>query len=169
MKNFQIRNVWIVIIFVSQSSVVFGQSEKKSDDLAALTRTADSVRAAFFAGDVETVMKYHHPDVIKAISPDKLLTGREAVASDLRNTLEKFQLEFIKNEVENQRIYGDTSLKQILFSLKGTPKQGGEPWVFSGRTLVISVRYDKSPTGWAIIHEIIQPFPENQTIEPKDN
>ncbi len=161
MKNFQIRNVLIILIFLTKSSVGFGQFEKKSEDLAALTKTADSVRAAFFSGDVETVMKYHHPEVIKAIGPDKLLVGRKAVASDLKNTLENFQLEFIKNEVENQRIYGDTSIKQILFSLRGTPKQGGEPWTFSGRTLVISVRYDKSPTGWAIIHEIIQPFPQN--------
>jgi ketosteroid isomerase-like protein len=160
MKNSQKRTALIVFILIIQNSIGFGQSEQYQEDLAALTRTADSVRAAFFNGDVKTIMKYHHPDVIKALGPDKLLVGRKAVESDLRGTLENFNLEFIKNEVENQRVNGDTSFKQILFSLKGTPKQGGESWTFSGRTLVISVRYDKSPTGWAIMHEIIQPFRE---------
>lgn len=159
MKNSQIKSYLTVAILLIQSSIGFGQTELYQENMVALTRTADSVRAAFFDGDAKTVMKYHHPDVIKAIGPDKLLVGRNAVESDLRETLENFNLEFIKNEVENQRINGDTSFKQILFSLKGTPKKGGESWIFSGRTLVISVRYDKSPTGWAIIHEIIQPFP----------
>ena len=160
MKVLQIKFV-LILVFLMQGSVGFGQAEEESEDFIALKKTADSVRAAFFNGDVETVMKYHHPEVIKATGPDKLLIGKKAVASDLKNTLENFHLEFIKNEVENQRINGDTSFKQILFSLKGTPKQGGQSWTFSGRTLVISVRYDESPTGWAIMHEIIQPFPEN--------
>ncbi len=159
MRDAQIKTYLILVILVIQSSIGFGQTELHHDSMAELTRTADSVRAAFFDGDVKTVMRYHHPDVIKAIGPDKLLVGRNAVESDLRKTLENFDLEFIKNEVENQRINGDTSFKQILFSLKGTPKEGGESWLFRGRTLVISVRYDKSPTGWAIMHEIIQPFP----------
>lgn len=136
-----------------------GYSQTTKSDSLQLTLTSDSIRAAFFNSDAKAAMRFHHPDVVKATGPDKLLVGREAVEQDLTNTLENFDLEFGDNIVEVWQIVGDVSYQQIVFSLRGTPKDGGEGWLFSGRTVVVSVRYDKSPTGWAIIHEIIQPGP----------
>jgi hypothetical protein len=41
--------------------------------------------------------------------------------------------------------------------VKGTPKKSGPPFLFKGQTMLILVRYDKSPTGWATLREIVQP------------
>ena len=54
-------------------------------------------------------------------------------------------------------IQKDLVIEQTKFSIKGTPKEGGESFIFSGRTMVTYVRYADSPTGWATIREIIQP------------
>ena len=107
-------------------------------------------------------MSYHHPDVTKALAYDKYLVGRSALEADLRSTFENYTLEFLQNDVELLSIHGDIATEQILFSVKGTPKRGGAPFLFKGRTMLILVRYDKSPTGWVTLREIVQPAPEGK-------
>jgi len=126
-------------------------------DRESLQKTGEAIRAAFARGDVDTIMNYHHPEVIKALSFHRYLVGRDSVAADLRNTLQQFKLEFEENRAESLLIQGDTAVEQTIFAIKITPKSGGESQVFRGRTQVVYVRYKKSPTGWASIREIIQP------------
>jgi ketosteroid isomerase-like protein len=130
-----------------------------SQDRDALRKTSEDIRAAFTRGDLATIMAYHHPNVIKALSHDRYLDGRDAVRMDLAATLEKFHLEFTEHRVENLFFQGDTAVEQSVFAIKGTPKNGGEPFLFRGRALVVYVRHKPSPTGWASIRELIQPFP----------
>lgn len=126
-------------------------------DRNSLQKTSEGIRAAFARGDVAAIMAYHHPDVIKALGFHKYLVGRDAVEADLRKTLQQFNLEFDENRVESLLIQGNTAVEQTVFAIKSTPKSGGQPYLFKGRTQVVYVRYKKSPTGWASIREIIEP------------
>jgi ketosteroid isomerase-like protein len=128
-------------------------------DRASLQKTGEAIRAAFTRGDIETIMAYHHPDVIKATTYDRYRVGRDAIKSDLLATFETFNLSFEQYQNENTFFQGDTAVEQSLFTIKGTPKNGGAPFLFKGRSLVVYVRYKKSPTGWASIRELIQPAP----------
>jgi ketosteroid isomerase-like protein len=92
-------------------------------------------------------MAYHHPDVIKATSYDKSFVGRESWKADLAGTFQRFKLEFTEHKVENMFFQGDTAVEQSVFAIKGIPKNGGEPFLFKGRALVVYVRYKKSPSG----------------------
>ena len=114
------------------------------------------IRASFSKGDTETIKSLHHPDVIKALGYKNLLTGRDAVMDGLRGTQNGFILEYVENNVERILIEGDIAIEQTLFSIKGTPKNDGEPFIFKGRTMVTYIKYKKSPTGWASIREIVQ-------------
>jgi len=157
MKSTKLRTA----IVASVAVVVFTVSALAADtDRAALERTGAAIRAAFAAGDVATVMKYHHPDVTKALSYNRVVVGHDAVATDLGNTLRQYHLEFVENRVESLLIEDDTAVEQTLFTIRGTPISGGQPFVFKGRTMVVSVRYKESPTGWASIRELIQPATE---------
>jgi ketosteroid isomerase-like protein len=128
-----------------------------AEDRAALQRTGEAIRAAFGRGDVDAIMAYHHPDVIKALSSDKYLVGRESVRKDLVGTFQAYMLRFETNTIENTLFQGDTAVEESLFSIKGRPKREGiEPFEFKGRSLVVYVRDGRSPTGWASIREIIQ-------------
>jgi ketosteroid isomerase-like protein len=132
-------------------------SASPQTDREALEKTGAAIRAAFSAGDVATVMKYHHPDVTKALAYNKLLVGRDAVAADLGSTLRQYHLEFVENHVESLLIENGTAVEMTLFTIKSTPIAGGQPSLFRGRTMVVYVRYKESPTGWASIRELIQP------------
>ena len=63
------------------------------------------------------------------------------VRADLLGTFEKFRLEFIEHRVENLFFQGDTAVEQSVFTVEGTPQNGGEPLLFKGRALVVYVRY----------------------------
>jgi ketosteroid isomerase-like protein len=128
-----------------------------ASDRSAIEATGQAIRAAFAAGNVAEVMRYHHPDVRKALSFQNVEVGRDAVAAGLKDTLRKVHLEFVENNVESLLIEGDTAIEQTVFTIKATPRDGGQPSLFHGRTMVVYVRYKESPTGWASIRELIQP------------
>jgi ketosteroid isomerase-like protein len=146
----------LLVAIVGCGMIAANAQTAPDQDRIALQKTSECIRKAFGAGDVESIMKYHHPQVNKALSFHKVLLGREAVAADLNSTFKQFRLEFVKNQVESLLIEKDSAVEQTLFTIRGTPLQGGEPFLFNGRAMVVYVRYPESPTGWASIREIIQ-------------
>lgn len=127
----------------------------------AIDATNVAVRKAFAEGDLTTIKMYHHPDVVKTLAYNNIQKGRKEVLDGLKNTLENFELQFTDDkELEKLVITNEMVFMQARFALKLSPKNNDPSFVYKGRTLVIYKRYDESPTGWATIHEIIQPFEE---------
>ncbi len=153
-----LKNAVFVLIFTV--TIPLGLHAQNENAEAEILRNGETIRQAFSEGDIEKIKSLHHPEVIKALGYNDLKFGRDEVISALEETLKNFHLEFIENDVESIFMQEDLAIEQTRFSIKGTPKNGGEPFVFSGRTMVTYVRYDKSPTGWATIREIIQPATE---------
>lgn len=117
----------------------------------------EMIRQAFANSDIDKIRDLHHPKVIKALGYNDLKVGRKEVIEELIKTLENFSLEFIKNEVESILIQDNIAIEQTKFSIKGTPKKEGNPFVFSGRTMVTYLKSTNSPSGWVTIREMIQP------------
>ncbi len=147
---------WIVTIslLISIPVGLHAQSENVKDEIL---KHGEVIRQAFADGDIDKIAILHHPSVVKALGYNDLKNGLDEVIAGVRETLANFELEFIKNDVENILIKGDLAVEQTRFSIRGTPKDGSDSWIFSGRTMVTYVRYEQSPTGWATIREIIQP------------
>jgi len=142
--------IWKVIYNMTEGEI--------SDEIirSEIVHHGNEIRSAFSEENLEKIKMLHHPDVIKALGYEDLKVGRAQVIEALQQTLNNYKLEFVKNEIENILIQKDLAIEQTKFSIKGTPKQGGKPFIFSGRTMVTYVRYADSPTGWATIREIIQ-------------
>ncbi len=150
---------WILIFFLALQLPTGVYSQNESIKVEIL-KNGEIIRKAFSDGNIEKIKSLHHPDVIKALGYNDLKIGRDEVIKGIKETLENFNLEFIKNDVESIFVNDDIAIEQTKFSIKGTPKNGGGSFVFNGRTMVTYIRYDKSPTGWATIREIIQPATE---------
>lgn len=156
--------LWLLIAALIVAALTTGCSSAKTSndataDRAALLKTSVDIRSAFARGDVDAILSYHHPDVVKALAFNKHIDGREALRADLTDTLDRYKLEWQENNIESLLIRGDTAIEQTVFVIKGTPKDGSTPFLAKGRAQIVYVRYDKSPTGWATIREIIQPEP----------
>jgi len=156
MKTFCVQLLLFLMLGLPMCAV--GQSYQGTEkDRRDIQQTGDAIRAAFGQGDVDGIMAYHHPDVIKALSPAPYVVGSAAVKAGLVGTLEAFSLTFTTSHVDNTFFQGDTVIETTTFAITGTPKHGGTPFVFKGRSMVVYVRSSKSPSGWASIREIIQP------------
>ncbi len=156
---FKIGLLLIVFMGLPIDNCKAQQMESREAIEKQITATGLAVREAFKKGDVESIKLYHHPEVVKALGYNNLKTGREAVLNGLRETMANFDLEFLDGKKEELFLHkGDLVIKQMLFGLKLIPKNGDESFVFKGRTLIILQRHEESPTGWATIYEMIQPF-----------
>jgi ketosteroid isomerase-like protein len=122
----------------------------------ALEKTSAAIRDGFARGDVAAISAYHHPDVVKALSFEKTINGRDALTADLAATLQQVNLEWKENRVESIWIQADTVVEQTVFVIKGTPQNGSHTFL-KAAAQVVYVRYQQSPTGWASIHELVQP------------
>jgi ketosteroid isomerase-like protein len=113
---------------------------------------------AFISGDTQVVSAYHHPDVVKALSYNKLVFGRDAVVTEFANTTKYYTLAFIEHKIESFEIHGNTATEISSFTVKGTPKNtDSDPFIFKGRSMVVYIRYSKSPAGWVLYRETVQP------------
>jgi ketosteroid isomerase-like protein len=155
----RLRWIHLSIVWVAVAAACVAQSPYAgtSADRNSLTKTDTAIHDAFARGDIDAIMAYHHPDVIKALGYNHYLVGRDAVRADLMQSLQANHLEFKESQVENVFFQGDTAVEESAFTIQGTPKNGGAQFLFKGRSLVVYVRYKGSPTGWASIREIIQP------------
>jgi ketosteroid isomerase-like protein len=118
-----------------------GAYEGSEADRAAIRKTGDAIRAAFARGDVDGIMAYHHPDVIKALTPGSdYQIGSDAVRAGLMQTLQSFSLHFDQSHVDNLFFEGNTAVEESSFAVRGTPKANAQPFVFKGRSLAVYVR-----------------------------
>jgi len=136
-----------------------GPARSATADAEALRRTREGLGAAFLRGDVAGVMAYHHPDIRKALAYDRVVVGADAVAKDLAAGFAHARIEFIEDQIEDLVFNGDTAVQQARFAVRVTPRDGGMPTVFRGRSQVVWIRYAGSPSGWAALREMVQPMP----------
>jgi ketosteroid isomerase-like protein len=149
----------LALLAMFSNSSAYAQEGSEEEVRKQITATGKAVREAFKKGDVETIKLYHHPDVVKALSYNNLKKGRKAVLDGLRETMSNFDMEFLGEKQEEVFIVKeDLVIEQLVFALRLIPKNGDDPFVFRGRTLIVLQRYEDSPTGWVTLHEIIQPF-----------
>jgi hypothetical protein len=135
-------------------------AEKITNDRANIVETNNKIRAAFASGNIEEILKYHHPEVEKAFSWNDYQVGSKAVKQGLTSILENYNLEFLGSaeDMESLKIFDDSAVMIARFSLKGTPKnETARSFVFSGRTMIVYVKDKRSPTGWLSFREMITP------------
>ncbi len=135
----------------SNDSIALRQSFDKN--IAALTD-------AFAKGDAALVASLHHPQVIKYFGGNNVVVGRAALKKGLVEWFKNTKVEFVENTVESTVFNGETAIQVSIFAIKSTPKNGGEPTIGRGRSMVIYVRDKSSPTGWLTLREMTQAAPD---------
>lgn len=161
-KSFVMKypNLVVIFIVVCLGCSTAKDKDQAADDHKALEETSKGILSGFARGDVAAILSYHHPDVTKALAYNKFIRGKAELEQDLKNTLEHVSLAWKENNVESLLIHGETAVEMTRFTIEGTPKDGGKPFTFKGRAMVVYVRSKDSPSGWASIREVVQPSNE---------
>ncbi len=146
------------ILFLSANAF----SQEITDTVAlrqSLDKATAAIRKAFENGDAVLVGQLHSPNVIKYFGGNNVIVGRDEVEKEARDWFQSSKVEFIENTVENTVFVGNIAIQTVIFSIKTTPKNGGESSIGRGRSMVIYIQDKTSPTGWLSLREIAQGAP----------
>lgn len=128
-------------------------------DRLSLERTTQAIRDGFARGDVAAIVALHRPDVMKYFGGANVVTGRQELQRGLVKTFRNVKMEFVAHRLESMVFLGDTAVETSIFTIKTTPKTGGNPTLGRGRAMVVYVKSKESPTGWQSIREMAQAAP----------
>jgi len=135
-------------------------SNGTEEEMKSLNKEIAALGEAFAKGDAAMVARLHHPDVVKYFGGNNVVTGRAAVQKGAEEWFKNSTVEFVENIVESTVFNGETAIQTCIFSIKTTPKNGGEPVISRGRSMVVYVKDKNSPTGWLSLREMAQSAPE---------
>ena len=152
-----------LITFLAVALLATGCYHRHKDGNAAqksLDRATLAIRDAFERGDIPAIVALHYPDIVKYLGGNNVIVGRTGLTKQLTDMFKNNKLEFIENKVESTVFAGRTAIQTVLFTIKVTPKNGGQPTLAKGRSMVVYVRDKTSPTGWYSLREMAQEGPE---------
>ena len=124
-----------------------------------LEKATAVIRSAFEKSDAALVAQLHSPNVIKYFGGNNVIIGRDAIEKGAREWFQNTKVEFIENTIENTEFFGKMAIQTVIFTIKTTPKNGGQPSQGRGRSMVIYIQDKSSPTGWLTVREIAQEAP----------
>jgi ketosteroid isomerase-like protein len=124
-----------------------------------LDKATAAIRAAFEKGDAALVAKLHSPDIVKYFGGNNVVVGRAALEKGLKDWFQQAKVEFIENTVESTVFIGRTAIQTGIFAIKTIPKDGTKSSIGRGRSMVIYIRDESSPTGWLSLREMVQEAP----------
>ncbi|MEO6845450.1 MAG: nuclear transport factor 2 family protein [Ginsengibacter sp.] len=154
------KTIFEILVIVFFSTNIYSQDLTDSVALRqSLDKATAAIRSAFEKGDAALVGQLHSPNVIKYFGGNNVIVGRDAVEKGAREWFQNAKVEFIENTVENTEFIGKIAIQTVIFSIKTTPKNGGEPSIGRGRSMVIYIQDKSSPTGWLTLREIVQEAP----------
>ncbi len=154
------KTLFQLIIIVFFATKAYTQDITDSRALRqSLDKATATIRNGFEKGDAALVGRLHSSNVIKYFGGSNVLIGRDAVEKAARDWFQNAKVEFVENTVENTEFTGKIAIQTVIFAIKSTPKNGGNPSISRGRSMVIYTQDKSSPTGWLTIREIIQEAP----------
>jgi len=155
------KTIFQLLIIALFSTSVYSQDITDTATLRqSLEKATAAIRAAFEKGDAALVAQLHSADVIKYFGGNNVIVGRDAVEKGAKEWFQNSKVEFIENTVENTEFIGKIAIQTSIFSIKTTPKNGGQPSIGKGRSMVIYVQDKSSPTGWLTLREFVQEAPK---------
>ena len=92
----KLTHLFVSVALLASFGLATPSRADSASDRAAVEATGAAIRAAFAAGNVAEIMRYHHPDVRKALSFANVEVGGEAVAAGLQGSLRQFHVEFVE-------------------------------------------------------------------------
>lgn len=150
----QLFCIALLTIHVNAQTINGSEEDRKS-----LEKQTSALRDAFAKGDAALVAQLHHPGIIKYFGGNNVVIGRAALQKGLTGWFQSSTIEFIENTVESTVFNGPTAIQTCIFSIKATPKAGGEPVITRSRSMVVYIRDKSSPTGWLSLREMTQEAP----------
>ena len=105
------------------------------------------------AGDWDQWISLWADDGVQMPPDDPARIGKEQIRAGMKPLFDQLNLDIVIQSIEDAKIYGDLGFTRCIYTLKATPKAGGETiYVMpEGKALTL---YERQPDGsWKIVYD----------------
>ena len=105
------------------------------------------------AGDWDRWISQWADDGVQMPPDDSARIGKEQIRAGMKPLFDQLNLDIVIQSIEDARIYGDLGFTRCIYTLKATPKAGGETIdvMPEGKALTL---YERQPDGsWKIVYD----------------
>jgi uncharacterized protein (TIGR02246 family) len=135
------------------SSSAAAKGEPMETDSAAIKEVLNQYAVAVNSGDFDLWMSLWADDGTQMPPNEPVHVGKEQIREANKPAFDAMDLEITIDSIEEAKVYGDLGLTRCAYTLKATPKAGGEEIVVEpdGKALTL---YERQPDGsWKIVYD----------------
>ncbi len=127
--------------------------EKKKSDITALKEMLNQYAIGCNTGDFDLLISLWADDGVQMPPDVPARIGKEQIREAMKPSFDQMTLELINHSIDDAKVYGDFGLTRVTYSLKMTPKAGGETinTMSDGKALLLFER--QSDGSWKIIYD----------------
>ena len=122
-------------------------------DITAIKEMLNRYALITNAGDWDQWISLWADDGVQMPPDDPARIGKEQIRAGMKPLFDQLNLDIVIQSIEDARIYGDLGFTRCIYTLKATPKAGGETIdvMPEGKALTL---YERQPDGsWKIVYD----------------
>ena len=164
------KSNWLLlttILVITSAMLFFAFSYKMDvdsmgDDIAAIKEVLSQYAVGVNTGDFDLWISLWADDGVQMPPDTPARIGKEQIREAMKPGFDQMNLDITIHSIEEAKVYGDLGLTRCTYTLKVTPKAGGETIIAmpDGKALTLYGR--QSDGSWKIIYDIF-----NSNAPPK--
>jgi uncharacterized protein (TIGR02246 family) len=122
-------------------------------DITAIKEMLNRYALITNAGDWDQWISLWADDGVQMPPDDPARIGKEQIRAGMKPLFDQLNLDIVIHSIEDAKIYGDLGFTRCIYTLKATPKAGGETIdvMPEGKALTL---YARQPDGsWKIVYD----------------
>lgn len=133
-------------------------------DITAIKEMLNQYAVITNAGDIDRWMSQWADDGVQMPPDDPARVGKEQIRAGMKPLFDQLNLDIVIHSIEDARIYGDLGFTRCIYTLKATPKAGGETIDVMPEGKALTLYERQSDGSWKIVYDCFNsstaPIPE---------
>ena len=140
-------------LYKYQEGVNIGMDDERNSDITAIKETLSQYAVGFNTGDFDLWISLWSDDGVQMPPDTPVRIGKEQIREGMKPAFDKMNLEIAITSIDEAKVYGGLGLTRCTYTLKRTPKEGGETIdaMPDGKALTL---YERQPDGsWRVVYD----------------
>jgi uncharacterized protein (TIGR02246 family) len=152
-SNWLLSKIILVISLVTLCFTLSCQKQDVEADIAAIKEVLNQFAVACNTGDFDLWISLWADDGVQMPPDENSVIGKEQIREANKPGFDQMNLDIAITSIEDVKVYGDLGLTRCTYTLKVTPKAGGETInaMLNGKDLALYER--QSDGSWKIVYD----------------
>ncbi len=161
-SNWLLSTIILAIALAMLFSAISCQKQDTEADITAIKETGNQYVVACNTGDFDLWISLWADDGVQMPPGTPARIGKEQIREEVKPLFDQMNLDITIHSIEDAKVYGDLGLTRCTYTLKMTPKAGGETINAMPDRKALTLYEKQSDGSWKIKYDIF-----NSNAPPK--